>query len=208
MGQTRTYRNCIHWTNYSFLDFRNFCYWENTLSWSNMFQEGAREETRSSIATPAYLRRGIVGWQFKSQVGKGRGPRKQWRNIHGFLVNLVKVHRVRHSWLSVWSLKGHFSLCFYSGNNAIVPIAPSELLSCGLTLRVSGTSWGKRKACTAETMSSGEMRGSKKRATGDLIVTPWGKLLVRAISSESRKRQNRKENRRFLLIPGSPLDGR
>lgn len=55
--------------------------------------------------------------------------------------------------------------------------------------------------CTAETMSSGETRGPKKRATGDLIMTPWGKLLVRAICSESRKRQNRKENRGFLLIP-------
>lgn len=80
-------------------------------------------------------------------------------------------------------------------------------LNPAVTLREEGgRSWANRKACggtfqAAENISSGERERLKKKAMGDLIMVPRAKLLVRAISSETRKSRNWKENRGFILIP-------
>lgn len=72
--------------------------------------------------------------------------------------------------------------------------------------REGGNCWAKAKPAdrcfqAAETISSGKRKWLKKEAKGDIKMIPWGRLLVRAISYESRKSHNWKENREFILIP-------
>lgn len=94
--------------------------------------------------------------------------------------------------------------CYCSSSS----VRATELwLNPAVTLREEGgRSWANRKACggtfqAAENISSGERERLKKKAMGDLIMVPQAKLLVRAISSETRKSHNWKENRGFILIP-------
>lgn len=66
--------------------------------------------------------------------------------------------------------------------------------------------WAKAKPVdrpfkAAETIGSVQTKWLKKEAKGDLIMIPWGKLLVRVIRYESRKSHNWAENRGFIFIP-------